>query len=607
MRLSFKEWVSFVLVALLGLGLWYKFAYPQFSVVDLRFDKRQAVEKAKWYLESIGAKVAGYSIAVVFNSTELADTYLQKTLGPEGREKFIKQQGYELFFWRVRFFKELQKEEYALEISSKSGKILSFNHFIEDIEARPTLEKEAAKKKAENFLVNVCKISLDDFDFHRESVSRYDKRIDYSFSWEKKGVYVPWKSGLGGAKLLSGVTVSGDEIKGFHLGAMDIPEHFRRHIDKQSVLGEYLSRFSYLLFITLIVLSMVTVLRRRQSVIMQISKKWYVGLAIFLSTLNVTGIFNNFQQVLNNYPTSVSFNSYVGIYFLQALTGALFLSVIFITPGIAGESLLDEVFPKSWHKAFTPFLRSTFLGRSMSSGIFLGYIVFFVMLGFQAVLFYLGQKYLGVWKQWFKLTQFSTAYIPFFSAFTTGITASLLEEIIFRVFGIGWLRKYLKSTVWAIVLSSLVWGFGHTQYAVFPVWFRGIEVSLLGIFLGFIFIGYGLIPLIVAHYLFDVFWGVADFILGTSTPYLFIGSLAMMALPLGFGVLAFFFNRPEEAREINFILSAAQEYNLQVLIVFVSQKKLQGLDQRELKEKLIRYGWDHVLVELAIGKVFADA
>jgi len=300
MRLSFKEWVSFVLVALLGLGLWYKFAYPQFSVVDLRFDKRQAVEKAKWYLESIGAKVAGYSIAVVFNSTELADTYLQKTLGPEGREKFIKQQGYELFFWRVRFFKELQKEEYALEISSKSGKILSFNHFIEDIEARPTLEKEAAKKKAENFLVNVCKISLDDFDFHRESVSRYDKRIDYSFSWEKKGVYVPWKSGLGGAKLLSGVTVSGDEIKGFHLGAMDIPEHFRRHIDKQSVLGEYLSRFSYLLFITLIVLSMVTVLRRRQSVIMQISKKWYVGLAIFLSTLNVTGIFNNFQQVLNN-------------------------------------------------------------------------------------------------------------------------------------------------------------------------------------------------------------------------------------------------------------------------------------------------------------------
>lgn len=606
MRISFKEWLIFIFIALLGFGLWYKFGYPQFSVVDLSFDKKQAVERAQGYLESIGAKVSGYSVSVVFNSTDLADTYLQKALSPEAREKFIKQQGYELFYWKVRFFKELQKEEYSLEISSKSGKILSYSHLIEDIEARPAIEKEAAKKKAEEFLANVCKISLDDFDFHRESVNRYDKRIDYSFSWEKKGVYVPWKNELGTAKLLSGVTVSGEEIKNFYLGVMDIPEHFRRSIDRQFVLGEYLSRFSYLLFITLIVLSIVTVLRRRQSVIMQISKKWYIGLAVFLGLLNVTGIFNNFQQVLNNYSTSVSMSSYVGICVLQSLMGALFLSAIFIIPGIAGESLLDEVFSKSRPLAFTPFLRSTFLGRSMTRSVLLGYIIFLAMLGFQAVLFYLGQKYLGVWKQWFKLTQFSSAHIPFFSAFAVGVNASLIEEIIYRAFGIGWLRKYFKSTVLAIVLSALIWGFGHTQYAVFPIWFRGIEVSLLGIFLGFIFVRYGLIPLVVAHYLFDVFWGVADFIIGRSTPYLFVGSLAMMALPLAFGILAFLFNRPEEAREINFVLSSTQEYNLQVLTAFVSQKKIDGQDQRELKEKLIRFGWDHILVDLAIKKAFGD-
>lgn len=125
---------------------------------------------------------------------------------------------------------------------------------------------------------------------------------------------------------------------------------------------------------------------------------------------------------------------------------------------------------------------------------------------------------------------------------------------------------------------------------------------MLGIFLGFIFVRYGLIPLIVAHYLFDVFWGVAAYILGTSTPYLFISALAIMVLPLGFGIFVFFLNLTEREKEIKMSLSSIQEYNLEVLSAFVSQKKSQGLDHRELKEQLIKYGWDYVLVDLAIKK-----
>ena len=606
MRLSFKEWGSFILVALLGLGLWYKFGYPQFSFVDLRLDKGQALETAQSYLKSSGVKTEGYLRSIVFKSDDLADTYLQKTLGQKGQEGFIKQQGYEFFSWRVRFFKEFQKEEYLLEISPKSGKILYFRHLIEDIASRETFPKDVAKKKAEDFLAAVCGINLSDYDFHEEKVKRYDRRTDYSFSWEKKGVFVPWKKGLGGAKLLSGVTVSGPEIREFYQGELDVPEHFRRYIEKQFVLGEFVSNFSRLFFIILVILSIILVIRLRQSVILKISKKWYLYLAVFLSLLNTLVVFNDLGQVLDNYFTSASLSSYIGIYVLSTLMYVLFISVTFTLPGLAGESLLEEVSFKRAPRAFTPFLRSTFLGRSMARSIFLGYILFFAMLGFQAGIFYLGQKYLGVWKQWFKLTQFSSAYIPFLSAFVIGATASLTEEVVFRVFSIGWFRKYLKSTVLAIILSALIWGFGHTQYAIFPIWFRGVEVTIIGIFLGFIFVRYGLIPLIVAHYLFDVFWGVAAYILGVSTPYLFISALAIMMLPLGFGIFVFFLNRPEAEKEIKMALSSAQEYNLEVLTAFVSQKKSQGLDQRELKGELIKYGWDHVLVDLAIGTVFGE-
>jgi membrane protease YdiL (CAAX protease family) len=602
MRLTFKEWVSFILVAFLGLGLWYKFGYPQFSFVDLSLDKKQAMERAKGYLESSGVKTEGYLRSIVFKSDDLADTYLQKTLGQKGQEVFIKQQGYEFFSWRVRFFKEFQKEEYLLDISPKSGKILYYSHLIEDIASRENLPKDVAKKKAEDFLTSACGTNFGDYDFHEEKVKRYDRRTDYSFSWEKKGVYVPWKKGLGGAKLLSGVTVSGQEIREFYQGGLDVPEHFRRYIEKQFVLGEFVSNFSRFLFIILVILSIILVIRARQSVILGLSKKCYVYLAVFLGLLNTLGVFNDLQQVLDNYFTSASLSSYIGIYVLSTLMYVLFMSVTFTLPGIAGESLLEERPFKSRPRAFMLFLRSTFLGRSMARSIFLGYILFFAMLGFQAVIFYLGQKYLGVWKQWFKLTQFSSAYIPFLSAFVIGATAGLTEEIVFRVFSISWFKKYLKNTVLAVVLSALIWGFGHTQYAIFPIWFRGVEVTTLGIFLGFIFVRYGLIPLIVAHYLFDVFWGVAAYILGVSTPYLFISSLAIMLLPLGFGISAFFINRPETEKEISLTLSGGQEYNLEILRAFVSQKKSQGVDPRELKEQLIKNGWDQVLVDLAIGK-----
>ncbi len=550
--------------------------------------------------------VQGYLKSVVFSSDNLADTYLQKTLGQPGQERFAKQQGYELFSWRVRFFKEFQKEEYDLEISPKSGKIISFRHLIEDIQPRETLDKEVAKKKAGEFLTAYCGIDLNDYDFHEEKVKRLDKRTDYSFSWEKKGAFVPWKKGQGEAKLLSGVTVSGQEIREFYLGELDVPEHFRRYIQKQFILGEFVSNFSRLLFIFLIVLSIILVVRLKNSVILKITKKWYISLALFLGIVNAFMVFNDLQQVLDNYFTSGSLSAYIGVYLLSTLTYVLFISVTFTLPGIAGESLLEEELSARRPRAFTPFLRSTFLGRSMAGSIFLGYLLFFVMLGFQAVIFYLGQKYLGVWKQWFKLTQFSSAYIPFLSAFVLGATASLTEEVVFRGFGIGFLKKYLKNTFLAVVLSALIWGFGHTQYAIFPIWFRGIEVTLLGVFLGFIFIRYGLVPLIVAHYLFDVFWGVAAYILGVSTPYLFTSALFILILPLGFGIWVFFLNRSERENEIKLALSKAQEYNLEILIAFVREKKAQAASPGELKAQLIKYGWDYVLVDLAIARVFSD-
>ena len=604
MRLTFKAWLLFILIAVLCFGLWLKLEYPRFAFINLSIDRKEALSRAQSYLNSLGVNTKEYSRAVVFHTDDWSDRYLQKTLGLKSEEEFIQQYDYELFSWRVRFFKELQKEEYVVRVSPKSGNVISFKHLIEDIESRDTIEKENARAKAQEFLKNIYGLNLNEYEFHEEQIRRYDRRIDFSFSWERKGVYIPWKKEEGGAKLLIGATISGNEVREFYKSILDIPEKFQRYIENQIVFGEYLYSFYFLLFILLVAWSIFVVVKRKHTLVIRLCKKWYLYLAIFFFIINIVYVVNNIQNIRISYPTSSHLASFIGLYLVKLLINIIFLTVIFIMPGLAGESLRSEALPDNKYSSFLHYIKSTFCSRGITQSIMLGYVLFFIILGFQATIFYFGQRYLGVWREWLKLTQLSSAYIPFLSAFIIGSSASLSEEVVFRLFGISLAKKYLKSTMLAVVLISLIWGFGHSEYAIFPVWFRGIEVSSIGFLFGFIFIRYGLIPLIVAHYLFDVFLGVSAHILGRSSTYLFVGSIFILVIPLAYALAAYFINREEREREIKTLLDSTQEYNLDILITFVSAKKSQGFSAQAIKEELIHHNWDIALVDLAINSVF---
>ena len=604
MKLPIKTWLLFILIAVLCFGLWYKFGYPHFTFVDLSIGKKEALTKAESYLKNIGVNPRDYLKAIVFETDDWSDRYLQKTLGLKLEEEFIRQHDYELFSWKVRFFRQFQKEEYVIEISPKSGNILNFQHLIEDIEPRENLDKEVARQKAEEFLKHNCGLNLKEYDFHEEKVKRYEHRIDYSFSWEKKGVYILWKKNEGGAKLLSGATISGDEVRGFYKNSLDIPEKFQRYIENQLVFGAYLSNLSFLIFMFLLGCSIYIVVRRRHNLVMRLCKRWYFGLAIFLVIINIVYILNNIQNIIINYPTSTHLASFLGLYLQKVIIGLIFLGVVFIPPALAGESLRNEVFFENKYSSFLIYLKSSFYNQGMARSISFGYILFFIILGFQAAIFYFGQKYFGVWREWIRLTQLSSSYLPFLSAFIIAVNASLNEEITFRLFGISWTKKYFKNTVLAIVLISLIWGFGHAEYAIFPVWFRGIEVGLIGILFGFIFMRYGLIPLIVAHYLFDAFWSTAAHILGHSPAYLFYGAVSVLIIPLLFALVAYFLNKEEKEKEVSMILTPTEKYNLEILVNFVSFKKSQGFGAEAIKKELLVNNWDITLVDLALNEVF---
>jgi len=604
MQIKKNEWLTFILLSALCFGFWLKLEYPRLAFVDLSINKEKAILGAEAYLRTRGVDTAKFKKSVIFASDEWFDRYLQHVVGIEAQQAFIAKHGYDLFYWKVRFFKELQKEEYIVHVSSHTGEIVNFQHLIEDIESRPDPGEESAKQKAEVFLQDTFNIDLKKYEFHEEKIKRYEKRTEYLFSWEKKGVYIPWQEGQGGAKLLAGVTVSGNEIREYYKNILDLPEKFLRYIENQFILGEYLYSLYFILLLTMLVSSVAIAMKRRHDLIPRLTKKWFYYIAVFLTVINIADIFNNLQRIIMAYHTSARLGTFICLYVIRGVLSIGFLAVAFVMPGIAGESLCNEVLPENKYSAFSHYLKSNFFNRGLARSIIFGYLAWLIMLGLQAIVFCFGQKFLGVWKEWYAMTQFSSTYIPLLSAFIIGATASLNEEITFRLFGISWAKKYLRNSILAVILTAVIWGMGHSMYAIFPVWFRIVEISFIGIFYGFIFLRFGIIPLLVAHYLFDAFWCSAANILGRSSLYLFLSSVGVLCIPLAFAAIAYFLNKEEKERETEILLDKTQKYNLQILVTFISAKSSQGHSADMIRKELVQYGWDYSLVDLAIAEVF---
>ncbi|MFH1458401.1 MAG: CPBP family intramembrane glutamic endopeptidase [Candidatus Omnitrophota bacterium] len=608
MKISVKEWCLFIALALLSFWMWLNLGYPQFSFIHSSLNRAQALSKANEYLRSQGVDTERYSRAIAFTMDVWQDRYLQKTLGFRQEEDFLSRHRYELFHWKVRFFREFEKEEFILTISPRTKEVLSFRHLIEDIAPRETVDKGTAKARAEEFLRDFYKVNWSDYDFHEEKIKRLENRVDYSFSWERKDVYVPWRKHQGGAKLLIGAIVSGDEVREFYKNNLDVPEKFRRDIENQLAFGEYIYGLYFLMYIFLLGCSVYLVLKKRQDLLSRTAKRFFLTLALFLLIVNLSSILNNIQNVIIHYRTGISFTSFMGIATLKEIFDMVFLSFAFVLPGIAGESLRLNVFPNKPACAFIPCHRKTFFSRNVSRCILFGYVLFFILAGAQSGLFFIGQKTMGVWKEWIRINQLSSAYIPFLSAFAMGLTASVNEEVTFRLFGISLGKKYLKNTALAIFLTSCLWGIGHSTYAVFPVWFRAIEVGILGIIYGIIFVRYGLLPLIVAHYLFDVFWGVAGNLLGGTSRFLFVGAAFVLSIPLLLAVVCYLMNQKEDTKEsqkyMRNKLTPIQQHNLGVLMTYISAKESQGQSPQIIREELIAHEWDTELVDLAMAELF---
>jgi len=600
---SSAKWFIFWMV--LSFAAWLQFTYPQFAFVDLSVDKQEAKQIARQYLSTeLGVDVATFQHATVFSNDLYADRYLQRCLGFDKELEFIREHDIEFFFWKNRFYKENEKEEYLITVSAKSGEITDFVHSIEENAGRPDMDEGEPKKEVIAFLKERFGFEPEKYTILGDLAHTMDNRTDYTFSWGKHIPPIRWNRedpASGTAKLQIGAKISGHEILSFYKNHLKVPEDFGRYLERKRNIGRNLSLMFRMVFFALLVASIFFVIVRRNNLVLHTIKRFAIAITFSLFAIHFLAHINHYEGILYSYPTTTPFSSYLWRSTINYILNIFIVIIGILIPILAGESLHYEVAQEKKRGSFLHYILSTFLSRNVAGIILIGYASAMIMLGIQAVAFYFGQKYLGVWVEYTWLPHLSESVIPFFSALAIGLNAGITEEITFRLFAINLGKKVFKNVWAAVIFATVIWGYGHSSYPVYPMWFRGLEVSLMGFFLAYVYLRFGIIPVIVAHYLFDVFWVGSAFILGKAPAHLFLGSVSLLLLPLIWAAVAYVANRQEQERPMRWRLSQHQRFNLEVLKLYLNKTHMhKQKPSSQLIKEISSHGWDQAVVEIAL-------
>lgn len=537
--------LALVALGIVGLAAFlslYDRTFPQ-AAVDLEVTRDEAVRTARDFVVEQGAELEPHRRAVVFSGDSVGLTFLQRQLGVEEASRWAREE-VPIWTWNLRWFQPEEKEEWVAEVGM-AGDVVGYRHLIEEAAEGAELGQEAARRLAEDFLRGLG-WELAELEEVEASTSEKDNRTDHSFVWERQGTTVDWRpddpeSGTGSVRM--SVTVQGDRVGGYsHF--LRVPEEFRRELSSTQSVGTFLALSSLGVTVLLTIAALIiAIIRYRRDDI-----RWRPAIALGLLVFALMALYmgTSWPTLAYNYPTDLPWAVFVGLTALSLLLVGGVYGAMVLFNAAAGESLGRETFPESL-RGFAEAATGRLTVPEFAGASLRGYALGFAFIGYLTVFYLFAQRYLGAWlPAEGPYSEIFNLYLPFLAPLTISLVAAISEEVMYRLLGISLLKKLLGSwpgaTAVALVVPAAVWAFAHSTYPVFPVWLRGIELTLGGVLFGLAFIHWGLLTCVVAHYVVDAFLLSAPLLTSGNTTYVISGAIAI-GLALVPGLLGYLSSR----------------------------------------------------------------
>lgn len=527
--------------------LLYDSAFPA-AAIELDLSRAEIREAAGDYLSRFGADPDTFEHTLTFEVDEGAAVFLQRVWGLEETGRFARER-LALWHWRARWFRPGEQEEFVLRLAP-DGRPLRFAHVIPEAAPGDSLTLDAARAIAAAFVERDLALDLSEWRLEDQSTEARDNRLDHSFTWELEGSEIEWRPEdpqAGTASIRLQVTVQGSKVDGFRR-YLDVPELFLRELRSSLSIGGVLAAAALGLGGAFVIAALILgfMLHKRDEV------RWgpglYVGV-IVAAAVSISGLLS-FPLLKAQYPTDIPYGVFVVTFIGGSIVGGALVGLAIWVTSATGEALARESFSRAL-RGFSDWVRGRLFTRAAAREVWRGYAVGLAFLGYLTVFYVVGTRQLGVWlPPDSPHSQLLGMYIPWLVPLLIAVQAAVMEEIIFRLFGISFLKRYLKLTFLALLIPAAIWAFGHSTYPVFPVYVRGIELTIAGLVFGWIFIRYGLLAMLVAHYAIDAILLAMPFLRSAGGAYLDYGLAALVcaALPLVVPAVVLLRERGERAR-----------------------------------------------------------
>jgi hypothetical protein len=515
--------LCFLLAGALGLvvfAFYYSAAFPEASL-DLKVSRGEVVAMSRSFLLGRGFDLSGYRSVAVFNEQRSRIDFLERNLGLEKANTLFRTT-VPVWRWSVRWFKELEELEYAVEYTP-DGRLASFQRELPEAAHGARLGEERARRIAEEFLGRHVGLDLTRYKYIERTMEDRPDRLDQSFVWKLSdfGDYA-------GSEYRIQVGIQGDKV-GSYLQWLKIPQAWSLSQKETEARRDLLAEFDYIP-ISILFLAMVVVFFwrvhagdirwRRAAAVAAIA-----GAVVFLTEIN------KFPFAFLSYDTTQSLQTFRLKQFASPLFKSVGVFLLFIPLFSTTEAVGRLWLPgRTWIS--NVFSRSYLVSGEAWKQTLLGYGMGFAAIGYVTAFYVLGQRLIHAWSPVevsFSNT-FST-YFPSLESIYTGFSAALLEELTFRLFATALLFRLTKRFWLAVIIPAAIWGFAHTTYPQEPIWIRGVELTAAGIVYGWVFLRYGLVTTLVSHFIYNVFVGIVPE-LQSARPALVANGLFALTLPL---------------------------------------------------------------------------
>ena len=486
-----------LLAALAGAGVAYRYFFQAFpeAAVNFQVTREAALDRARVFVTAQGVPLADYQSTIVFSVDDNQKTYLEREAGLEEANRLMSSE-VNVWFWDARFFKPLQKEEFRAAVDT-AGRIVGYQHTLEEAAPGARLERAQALARAESFLRDTLRLPLGGYTFlpAEANSSVRPNRTDWSFTWERTGFRAK------DAPYRLRVTLAGDRIGGYQ-EALQVPEAWQRDYDRMRSRNNLVAAAATISYALLVgaALSVAFSLGRRG----QAPWSGPLRFGLFVAALYFVMQMNQWPLARSGYDTNGSYSSFILNQTGLAIGESLLLALLVVIALVPGEP---------WYRASQPgrlrlgsffrlpalrtkeFFVSGTIGLCLAAA-HIGYVVLFYVIG----------RRFGVWApQDLQYSDTLSTALPWIYPLTIGIYAATSEEFLFRLFAVPWLFGLTRSKILAVALPALAWGFLHANYPQEPAYIRGVEVGAIGIVAGLVMLRWGIFATLVWHYTVDAF------------------------------------------------------------------------------------------------------